>query len=296
MIAVCTLYSVSAADTPNAKLAFKEDGTGNLVFNTGIIKGSMQKDGQGGTLKPISFIEPNLQIDRNHGLLVPYRFLTPQKRYGFGSWEWPRTGKVLNDGSAELSWASSGDRPFSFGVLYKWKSVDTLDATITFTPDTNLDKFELFLGSYFANFSKAKAYVKDAGNGKAGFVEAAKDKGGMQLFPASDEVMPMIKDGRWTYPPYPNNWSFRQAIAAPLGMRQEPKSGATVVIMASPDDCFAVSMSQQEANLGAFYVSLFGKDVKKGQTLTGHVRLVFGLNISDEQAVQKYNEYVKDLK
>ena len=66
----------------------------------------------------------------------------------------------------------------------------------------------------------------------------------------------------------------------------------TVVIMAPPQECFAVSMSQQEAGLGAFYLSLFGKDVAKGQSLTGHARMVFGKNISDERALQKYQEYL----
>jgi hypothetical protein len=51
-------------------------------------------------------------------------------------------------------------------------------------------------------------------------------------------------------------------------------------------------MSQQEAGLGAFYLSLFGKDVAKGQSLTGHARMVFGKNISAEQALQKYEEYL----
>jgi len=235
-------------------------------------------------------------IDNNHGLLVPYRFLTPQKRYGFGSWEWPRTGKLLEGGGAELHWAGATNRPFTFSSTFRWQAADTLDMTLVFTPDTDFEKFELFLGSYFRAFTKAKAYVKDAGNGQPGFVEAAQDKGAMQLFPKNQDVLAIINDGRWKFPPYPNDWAIRPALAAPLGIRQEPKSGVTVLIMAPPEDCFAVSMSQQEAGLGALYLSLFGKDVKQGQTLTGHARLVFGKNTTDAQILQKYQEYLKDLK
>jgi hypothetical protein len=69
-----------------------------------------------------------------------------------------------------------------------------------------------------------------------------------------------------------------------------------VLIMAPPEDCFAVSVSQQEAGLGAFYLSMFGKDVKKGRPLTGHARMIFGKGTTDEQALLKYQEYLKDLK
>jgi hypothetical protein len=195
-----------------------------------------------------------------------------------------------------LAWAETPDRPFHFTATYAWKAADTLDFTVVFTPSMDLEKFELFVGSYFKQFTKAVVYVRDAGDGKPGFVDTPKDKGGSQLFPRGEDVMPMIQDGRWNHPPYPNNWTFRQAFQAPLGIKSEPKSGAAAVIMAPPEDCFAVSMFEQNSGLGCYYLSLFGKDVKKGQTLTGHARMVFGKNITDGQALQSYQEYLKGLK
>jgi hypothetical protein len=293
---VAFVLSASVAFAAGANLAFTEDGQGNLVFNTGVVKGSLKKDGTGDFFRPISFIDPAVPMDNNKGLLVPYRFLTPQKRFGFGSWEWPRTGKILAGGAAELAWAETADRPFHFTATYVWKAVDTLDFTVAFTPSVDLDKFELFVGSYFKQFKKAVVYVKDAGDGKPGFVDTPKEKGGAQLFPRGEDVMPIIKDGRWKHPPYPNNWTFRQAFQAPLGIKSEPNSGVAVVIMAPPEDCFAVSMFEQNSGLGCYYLSLFGKDVKKGQTLIGHARMVFGKNITNDQALKKYQEYLKNLK
>jgi hypothetical protein len=293
---ICLGLAASACSAADQSLLFRPDGAGNLTFDTGMVKGSLKKDGLGEGMMPIRFSQLDLPIDSNHGLLVPYRFLTPQKRYGFGSWEWPRTGLLLEDGSAELHWARANDRPFSFSTDYHWKTADTLDVKISFTAETNLEKFELFLGSYFRAFTKAKAYVKEAANGLPGFVEAAKEKGDMQLFPKGPEVLPMVNDGRWKFPPYPNTWSIRGALQAPLGMRQEPKSGATVLFMAPAEDCFAISMSEQEADLGAFYLSLFGKDVPKGKVLMARVRLVFGINVTEEQAVREYAKYLGDLK
>ena len=279
----------------DARLSFREDDQGYLVFDTGVVKGSLKKDGNGDFFRPITFIDPAVPIDNNHGLFVPYRFLTPQKRYGFGSWEWPRTGKLLAGGAAELSWVETPDRPFAFTATYNWKSADTLDFTVAFTPTVDLDKFELFVGSYFRQFTKAVVYLKDAGNGKPGFVDTPKENGQAQLFPRGTGVLPIIKDGRWKFPPFPNNWSIRQAFQAPLGIKSEPNSGVAVVIMSPPEDCFAVSMFEQNAKIGCYYLSLFGKDVKKGERLIGHARMVFGKNISEEQAIQKYQEYLKEL-
>jgi hypothetical protein len=285
-----------AAAGSSARFAFRDDGQGNFVFDTGVVSGRIQKDGLGEGLQSVVLKEGNVRVDSdNHGLLIPYRFLTPQKRYGFGSWEWPRTGRLLPDGGIELRWAGAADRPFSFTYTFRWPTADTLDTTLVFQSDADLDQFELFLGSYFRNFNRCAVYVPDAGDGRPGFLEAAKDQGGMQLFPRSEDVLTLVRDGRWKFPPYPNDWSLRPSFAFPLGLRQEPKSGATVLMLAPPQDCFALSMSQQESGLGAYYLSLFGRDARRGQALTAHVRLVFGRGIAAEQAVTKYREFLREL-
>ncbi len=300
-LAVLALVGLAAAVSARTalgddKLAFKLDDKGNFVFDTGVVKGALVKDAaKAPGIKPISLVDPPVQIDNANGLLIPYRFLTPEKRFGVGAWEWPRTGKLLDDGSAQLTWLACQDRPFEVSVAYRFSAPDTLDATITFKAGCDLPKFELFVGSYFKAFGQARVYVKDAGEGKPGFLDAPKDKGAWHCFPKGDEVLPHIKDGRWKHPPYPLDWTFRPAFAAPLGMRRQPKSGACVLLMAPPRDCFALFMPEQAMGLGSLYFTLFGKDVQKGQTLVSRPRLVFGKNITDEQAVAKYQEYLKTL-
>jgi len=294
LLGLLTAGMVSAAD-PDPKLAFKLDEKGNFVFDTGVIKGSLAKEGKGPALQATD-VATNTPINHANGLLIPYRFLIQEKRFGVGAWEWPRTGKLLDDGAAEIQWASTDERPFDVKATCRWKAADTLDMTLTFAAGRDLEKFELFVGSYFKNFPKSRAYVKDAGDGKPGFVESPKDKGDWHCYPKNDEVLSIIKDGRWKHPPYPLTWTIRPALAAPLGMRQQPETGLTVLIMAPPQDCFAMFTPEQNMSLGSFYFTLFGKDVKKGETLTSRPRLVFGKNITDEQAVAKYQEYLKDLK
>lgn len=279
----------------DAKLAFRADNKGNLVFDTGTVKGSVIKDGMGGGLTSVNFSESNVPIDSKQGLLAPHRLQTSRKRYSSSSWDWPHTGKLLSNGAAELRWENAADRPFVVTSTFQWKTCDTLDQTLAFTPDTDLEKFELFLSSYFNRFTVAKAYAKDPGNGLPAFLEATKELGAMQLFPGNQDAMAMVSDGRWKLPPYPNDWAVRPGLEAPLGVKRDPNSGVTVILMSPPDSCFAIGMTQQDSDSGAFYQSLFGKDVKQGQTLTAHVRMVFGKNITDGQAIQRYQEYLKDL-
>ncbi|HWD20608.1 MAG TPA: hypothetical protein VHB20_15175 [Verrucomicrobiae bacterium] len=267
-----------------------------LTFDTGVVRGSLKKDGAGRGLAPVTFLHPETSIDSGNGLLVPYRFLTRERRYGFGSWEWPHTGRVRENGDAQLEWLAAPDRPFAFSTVYHWSSADTLDLTLFFCPQTNLHHFELFLGSYFRDFTVAKAYAKMGGAGHPGFVEARPEDGAMQLFPANTEVLSIITDGRWKYPPYPMDWSMRGGLEAPLGYKKDPKTGVTALIMAPASDCFAVSMAQEEAKLGSFYLSFFGVDAKPGDTLVGHARLVFGKDITEGQAMARYGDYVKQMK
>ena len=44
------------------------------------------------------------------------------------------------------------------------------------------------------------------------------------------------------------------------------------------------------------YLSFFGRDVKAGQTARAHCRLVVGQNLSDEQIVERYEQYLKERK
>lgn len=283
---------LSPCSAAGQKLSFHFDGGNNLTFDTGVVKGAIVKDGTGEALRPISFVDPDVPIDDNHGLLMPYRFLTPQRRYGFGAWEWERTGKILESGAAEFRWLGTSDRPFNLSAIYDWKTDDTLDFVIQYTPLVDMDKFELFVGSYFQKFTDVKVYARDGGGRRAGFIPVDPQTPGNQFFPRGDDVLSMINDGRWTFPPYPQPVVIRPTYAAPIGIKREPKSGATVLMMAPPDDCFAITAMGS----WAMYLNFFGKDVKKGQTLVGHARLVFGMGITDAQAVSRYNEYLSDLK
>ena len=62
--------------------------------------------------------------------------------------------------------------------------------------------------------------------------------------------------------------------------------------MAPATDCFALAMPYGEESHGSVYLSLFGRDVKAGETAVARARLVVRHGLSDEQAVQLYRAFV----
>ena len=94
--------------------------------------------------------------------------------------------------------------------------------------------------------------------------------------------------------PNPVDWALRPALAAPLGLRRDAASGLTALVMALPKDCFAVSMPYSEEGHRSLYLSLFGRDLKNGETATARARLVIARGITDEQAVKLYKAFLKE--
>ena len=43
-------------------------------------------------------------------------------------------------------------------------------------------------------------------------------------------------------------------------------------------------------------MSMFGRDIKAGETDQARSRLIVGSKISDEQAIQRYEAYIQSLK
>ncbi len=65
-------------------------------------------------------------------------------------------------------------------------------------------------------------------------------------------------------------------------------------MMAQPLDCFTIGTYYGEEKWHrVIYLSIFGRDIKAGQTDQAQTRLVFGHNISDEEAIQRYRDYLK---
>ena len=110
------------------------------------------------------------------------------------------------------------------------------------TGSTKPDAKHVFACAFvIARLPVSRLYVQQTRDGqKNAFMAAEKAYGVWQAYPRDDAAAALITDGRWTKPPSPVDWVLMPQIAAPLGVRRAPDTGVAVVLMAPPEDAFAV--------------------------------------------------------
>jgi len=298
VVTVVFVGGMAAGQERSPKLAFVAKDKGEYTFDTGVLRGTLRQGGKSQGLAPVIHIPSGARLDRSMGILSYYRVFTTNKRYGVGAWDWPSTAKLLPDGAVQVTWPEAADRPFEMTSLYRWKDPQTIDIETTVAARKDLNKFESFLASYFeAPFPTPCVYVQEnpEAQGKPGLLPARKTYGDWQMFPRDAQVLPMIRDGRWGLQPNPVDWTIMPRLAAPLGLRRGTAGSLTAVLMAPPQDCFAIATPYEGESHYSLYLSLFGHDLKAGETAKARTQLIIGNGISDEQAVTLYQQYVKEL-
>ncbi len=281
-------------------LAFKAAGEGLYEFDTGALKGRLKLDGKYQGLYPLIDVATGTELVHPPGVFSFYRVLTTNRRYGKSARDWPTRTRLLSDGAVEVYWPAADEHPLEMTGIYRWTAPDTLDLEITVKPQHDMPKFELFMSSYFGKGFRASVYLRPEGQEQPSFVpidRAPDSRGGYVMFPKDQESLDMIRDGRWAIPPSPVNWDARRWLAAPLVIRRDAELGLTAAMMCPPDDCFAVASPWNPATPEAggyrsLYLSLFGHDLKAGQTAKARCRLIISRNLSDDEVVRRYQKYV----
>jgi len=298
IIAVLLLSGLAFGQEKSAKLAFVANDKGEYMFDTGVLRGTLRQGGKSLGLSPITHVPTGVRLDRSMGILSYYRVFTTNKRYGVGAWDWPSTAKLLPDGAVQVTWPAAADRPFEMASLYRWRDPQTIDVETTVTAQQDVTGFESFLASYFSEaFPTPCVYVRESpeAQGEPGLLPARKTYGDWQMFPRNDQVLSLIRDGRWTLQPNPVNWTVMPRLAAPLGVRRGAAGGLAAVVMAPPEDCFTVATPYEGESHYSLYLSLFGRDLKAGESAKARTRLVLAAGISDEQALSLYQQYQREL-
>jgi hypothetical protein len=297
-----TVLALQANAQPAAKpnpLAFVTAGTNGFTFDTGVLRGKLRAEGKAKGLSAVKHIASGVELDRSMGLVGHYRVFTANKRYGTGAWDWPGDARLQAAGSVEVRWPATDERPFELRATYCWVAPNTLDVVTTVFAKTNLANFESFLASYFAeSFTNSRAYVAELPNkpGVAGFLAAEPSFGKWLTFPRDDAAMAIFRDGRWTIAPSPVEWVKMPRLAKPLGIRRDPSSSLTAVLMSPPSDAFAICTPQQMEGHRSMYLSLFGRDLKAGETAHARARLLIAEKLSDAGAVRAYESYLKEVR
>ena len=276
-----------------AKLAFLASGTNEFAFDTGVLKGKLHAGGKSKGLSEVVHVPTDTRLDSSMGLFGHYRVFTANKRYGTAAWDWPSEARLRRDGSVEVQWPPAADRPFVLRAVYRWAAPNILDLETSVLAQTNLAKFESFLASYFAQgFTNACVYAR--ANGRPQLVAADKTEGVWQAFPRDEQAAAIIQDGRWTFAPSPVDWVIRPQLAHPLGIRACPANDLRGVVMSPPSDCFAVLTPFEAEAHRSMYLSLFGKDLKAGESATAKARLMIVSKQADAEIVSACDAYLKE--
>jgi len=255
-----------------AKLRFVPAGKESYRFDTGVLRGTLRRGGKSLGLTEVVHV--------------------PDKRFGGGAWYWPSQSKLLPDGAAQVDWPAADDRPFEMTAVYRWAGAATLDLETTVRAKADLPAFESFLACYFSPaFPATEVYAK--GDGGPAFLLADRESGVWQMFPRDAGAVKLIQDGRWTRPPSPVAWAIRPMLAAPLGLRRAAKPGLACVVMARPQDCFAVATPFAGEGHRSLYLSQLGRDIRAGESVSARARLVVLASSSPEDAIKAYREFIK---
>lgn len=300
---LCTAPLARAGD-----LSFHPAGDGVFAFDTGQVRGRLTAGTNSQGVISLVDSKTGKELTRGqaaYGILSFYRLLSTDHRWGAVAWDWPKRGRLLPGGAVEITWPAGDDHPVDLTAVYRWSAPGTLDLEASATPARVIAKLEVFLGSYFADAFRAQVYLKPArhGSGQPGLVSPDVNPlvvGTYLAFPRDRAAASLFYDGRWDKGLNPVQWSVTRHMAGPLVIQHDRQTGITCALMARPDDCFAVNVpynmdpADGVAGHHSTYLSLFGRDVKAGETVRARLRLLVGTDLPPEKLLEAYRGFAQD--
>jgi hypothetical protein len=306
VVAILLLFAGLPIDAKTEDLAFRPAEQGFYAFDTGLLRGKVRVDGKSQGISSVKYAPTNAELVKTPGLLSYYRVFSKGVRYGDAARDWPVIAHVVEGGALEIRFPPAKEHPMEIAGTFRWRSADTLDLETTVKAADALSAFEIFLSSYMAKDFDASVYMKRNryGAGKPEeFLPADWNPlldGNYMMFARDAASLGILYDGRWEMPPNPVTWAFVRYYAAPIAVRRNAKTGLAVALMARPEDCFAVATPYNKqppdgvAAHQSLYLSLFGRDLAAGAVSRARCRLIIANNLSDEQIVERYRQFVAE--
>jgi len=288
-VVLMAILACAGARGAEPVLSFKAHGE-EYVFDTGRLRGKLCSQGRSMGLSDVVHVETGAAVSASMGLMSIYRLLDQETRYPDG-WSWKSQSRLLPDGAVEVRWTADETHPFDMLARYRWTTADSLDMTTTLMARKKLTRMEVFVASYFAQFGEARVYANN--DGRPQWIEATEADGVWQMFPRDPEAVAIIQDGRWKRPAHPVDWAIRPRLAGAVAMRRDAASGLTALVMARPEECFAVATPYGQEPHYSLYLCLMGKNLEAGESATAQARLTIGTGITQQRAIGIYEEYAK---
>ena len=277
----------AAAAAPD--LRFRPAGPGAFQFSTGALEGMLRPDGRSNGLRPLVHSATGTPVAAGMGLLGVYRVFSDGRRYGDGQWYVPSDATLLPDGAVDVRWPAAADRPYELETVYRWSGPAALDLEVEVRATADLRGYEAFLASYFTPpFTGAAALARTHG-----LLAADRDSGVWQMFPRDAAAAALIRDGRWKLPPSPVDWVIRPEYELPAAIRRHLATGLTIAILAQREGCFALSAPNEGEGHYSLYLSLFGRDFKKGESARTRLRLHVLPGCAEEEIRALYRAFAQ---
>jgi hypothetical protein len=277
-------------------LAFRAGDQGTFTFDTGQLRGKLRTADLAFGLHDVHHVRSGTKLTGRFGVAGVYRVFSDGTRYGDAGWHWPSSAELLDNGAVVIQCPATADRPFRLAATYTWREPTTVDVEIQVLANRDLHGFEVFLASYFdPQFSLCRANVRSlpGTRGKAGYMSAAKSLGDWLMFPRDAEAVELIQDGRWDLPPHPVRWTIQPKLERPLVVRRQVEGNLAALLMARPEDCFAVAMPYETEGHFSVYLSLFGYDVAAGQTAVARARLQVLTSPAESDLIQSFSAFLE---
>lgn len=290
---LCTCCALVLPAQADSDLAFEAREDGSYVIDTGVVRGVLRKGGQSLGLSNVVHIPSGTRLSRKRGWFGHYRLLTTGMRHKPDGWSWSSTAELLPDGAVRAHWAKDKRHAFEMTATYRFINPTTMEVETSVTAHDDLEDFELILPSYFGS-GFDHTYVLAEQGAKPEFIEAKESDGYWMMFPMGDDKWDVVKDGRWDVPPHPLDWVRKPKLAAPLALRTHKQSGLSSLVMAHPDDVKAVGTPFTGEYHLSNYFCFFGKTLKKGESVQAKARLVVQENVSEQDAIELFDEFLGD--
>ncbi|MGY8654242.1 MAG: hypothetical protein ACKVJX_11550 [Verrucomicrobiia bacterium] len=283
--------------------------TKSYDFETSQMSGSLRVDGSYHGVNRLTDKHTGRQvIDPRYSALNLFRLFSINQAMGM-----PRVmERTFKAGihAIEIHWPATDRHLGEITARYEVTELNAIDLTVTVHSSGSYAGYEIFLSNYFDKILKPRVYLKPRPRGgKSGapqlvvpkFNDVFRDT--VLVFPRDAHAARRCVDGRWD----------RSEFGAPtvqmvparyyghcLAFLTDPDNQLGVVLMARPEDCYAISTryfaddpKDRMTSYSAFDFSLFGNNLLPGVERSVRIRLALTpLDDKLSQPLDLYRNYI----
>ena len=241
---------------------------------------------------------------RHHGMLNLYRVYSATESFGALRDE-DADIEEASDG-ATLTWPANDERPVTISATWKISGPAQIDLKIVVDPKRDIENFEILLANYVALDLLKGIYLEK--DGLPVFSETAVQGGDYGFYPLIEEARkPLANSGRvhssWKWPSFiPENYAALPLAVAgndsyEILLMSDPQSTRAVCVTPNRKDGAPPESWTNIEKHSSMYLSFFSRDVRTGEPLEAHARLVLHEKPSDpSEAHQRiYTQFLEDI-